>query len=57
MDTLFFYPTEGEDAVAYHKTAAARPPFSKTGVSGIRPRHGRCGCPPLAEVTYSEVLA
>jgi len=24
MDTPFFYPAEGEDAVAYHKTAAAR---------------------------------
>ena len=30
MDTPFFYPAEGADAVAYHKTAAALSPFSKT---------------------------
>lgn len=35
MDTPFFYPDEGEDAVAYHKTAAARSPFSKTGLTDI----------------------
>ncbi|MGS0897608.1 SDR family oxidoreductase, partial [Burkholderia stagnalis] len=27
MDTPFFYPAEGADAVAYHKTAAALSPF------------------------------
>ena len=36
MDTPFFYPTEGEDAVAYHKTAAALSPFSKTGLTDIQ---------------------
>lgn len=35
MDTSFFYPAEGEDAVAYHKTAAALSPFSKTGLTDI----------------------
>lgn len=35
MDTLFFYPAEGADAVAYHKTAAALSPFSKTGLTDI----------------------
>lgn len=35
MDTPFFYPDEGEDAVAYHQTAAARSPFSKTGLTDI----------------------
>lgn len=29
MDTPFFYPAEGADAVAYHKTAAALSKFSK----------------------------
>ena len=33
MDTPFFYPAEGEDAVAYHRTAAALSPFSKTGLT------------------------
>jgi len=33
MDTPFFYPAEGEEAVAYHKTAAALSPFSKTGLT------------------------
>ncbi|WP_121555572.1 SDR family oxidoreductase [Gibbsiella quercinecans] len=33
MDTPFFYPAEGADAVAYHKTAAALSPFSKTGLT------------------------
>lgn len=36
MDTPFFYPAEGEDAVAYHKTAAALSPFSKTGLTDIK---------------------
>lgn len=35
MDTSFFYPAEGEDAVAYHKTAAALSKFSKTGLTDI----------------------
>jgi NAD(P)-dependent dehydrogenase (short-subunit alcohol dehydrogenase family) len=35
MDTPFFYPAEGEDAVAYHKTAASLSPFSKTGLTDI----------------------
>jgi NAD(P)-dependent dehydrogenase (short-subunit alcohol dehydrogenase family) len=35
MDTPFFYPAEGEDAVAYHRTAAALSPFSKTGLTDI----------------------
>ncbi|MFH3479964.1 SDR family oxidoreductase [Xanthobacter variabilis] len=35
MDTPFFYPAEGEDAVAYHKTAAALSAFSKTGLTDI----------------------
>lgn len=35
MDTPFFYPAEGDDAVAYHKTAAALSPFSKTGLTDI----------------------
>lgn len=35
MDTPFFYPAEGEDAVAYHKTAAALSVFSKTGLTDI----------------------
>lgn len=35
MDTTFFYPAEGADAVAYHKTAAALSPFSKTGLTDI----------------------
>lgn len=35
MDTPFFYPAEGPDAVAYHKTAAALSPFSKTGLTDI----------------------
>lgn len=35
MDTPFFYPAEGEDAVAYHKTAAALSKFSKTGLTDI----------------------
>ncbi|EGD05181.1 SDR family oxidoreductase [Burkholderia pseudomultivorans] len=33
MDTPFFYPAEGADAVAYHKTAAALSKFSKTGLT------------------------
>lgn len=35
MDTPFFYPAEGTDAVAYQKTAAALSPFSKTGLTDI----------------------
>jgi NAD(P)-dependent dehydrogenase (short-subunit alcohol dehydrogenase family) len=35
MDTPFFYPAEGEDAVAYHRTAAALSNFSKTGLTDI----------------------
>ena len=35
MDTPFFYPAEGEDAVAYHKTAAALSLFSRTGLTDI----------------------
>ncbi|MBY8825811.1 SDR family oxidoreductase [Sphingomonas colocasiae] len=35
MDTPFFYPAEGEDAVAYHKSAAALSAFSKTGLTDI----------------------
>ncbi len=36
MDTPFFYPAEGADAVAYHKSAAALSPFSKTGLTDIK---------------------
>lgn len=35
MDTPFFYPAEGPEAVAYHKAAAALSPFSKTGLTDI----------------------
>jgi len=35
MDTPFFYPAEGEDAVAYHQTAAALSPFTRTGLTDI----------------------
>ncbi|WP_129776197.1 SDR family oxidoreductase [Peristeroidobacter soli] len=35
MDTSFFYPAEEANAVAYHKTAAALSPFSKTGLTDI----------------------
>ncbi|MFM0742078.1 SDR family oxidoreductase [Paraburkholderia xenovorans] len=35
MDTPFFYPAEGADAVSYHKTAAALSKFSKTGLTDI----------------------
>lgn len=35
MDTPFFYPAEGIDAVAYHRSAAALSPFSKTGLTDI----------------------
>ncbi len=35
MDTPFFYPAEGADAVAYHKTAAALSQSSKTGLTDI----------------------
>lgn len=36
MDTPFFYPAEGPEAVAYHKTAAALSPFSPTGLTDIQ---------------------
>lgn len=35
MDTPFFYPAESAEAVAYHRTAAALSPFSKTGLTDI----------------------
>ncbi|MDP9505936.1 SDR family oxidoreductase [Pseudomonas protegens] len=35
MDTPFFYPAEGDDAVTYHKSAAALSPSSKTGLTDI----------------------
>ena len=35
MDTPFFYPAEGADAVAYHKTAAALSPSTPTGLTHI----------------------
>jgi NAD(P)-dependent dehydrogenase (short-subunit alcohol dehydrogenase family) len=35
MDTPFFYPAEGADAVAYHKTAAALSAFTRTGLTDI----------------------
>ncbi len=35
MDTPFFYPAEGADAVAYHRGAAALSKFSKTGLTDI----------------------
>ncbi|MGD9896246.1 MAG: SDR family oxidoreductase [Candidatus Methylacidiphilaceae bacterium] len=35
MDTPFFYGQESEDAVAYHKTAAALSAFTKTGLTQI----------------------
>lgn len=35
MDTPFFYPAEGADAVAYHKTAAALSKFTPTGLTHI----------------------
>lgn len=35
MDTPFFYPVEGEDAVSYHKTAAALSPLSRIGLTDI----------------------
>ena len=35
MDTPFFNPAESENAVAYHKTAAALSPFSNTGLTEI----------------------
>lgn len=35
MDTPFFYGQEQPDAVAYHKSAAALSPFSKTGLTDI----------------------
>jgi len=35
MDTPFFYPAEGADAVAYHKTAAALSKFTPSGLTHI----------------------
>lgn len=35
MDTPFFYPAEGPEAVAYHKTAAALSPSTPTGLTHI----------------------
>jgi NAD(P)-dependent dehydrogenase (short-subunit alcohol dehydrogenase family) len=35
MDTPFFYGQEGADAVAYHKSAAARSPCSPSGLTHI----------------------
>lgn len=35
MDTPFFYPAEGAEAVAYHRTAAALSPFTPTGLTHI----------------------
>lgn len=35
MDTPFFYGQESPDAQAYHKSAAALSPFSKTGLTDI----------------------
>ncbi|WP_395664889.1 SDR family oxidoreductase [Methylocella sp.] len=35
MDTPFFYPAEGAEAVAYHRSAAALSKFSKTGLTDI----------------------
>ncbi|MCR6645506.1 MAG: SDR family oxidoreductase [Terricaulis sp.] len=35
MDTPFFYGQEAPEAVAYHKSAAALSPFSKTGLTDI----------------------
>lgn len=35
MDTPFFYPAEGADAVAYHRTAAALSAFSPSGLTHI----------------------
>ncbi|MBO1111677.1 SDR family oxidoreductase [Bordetella petrii] len=35
MDTPFFYPAESDEAVAYHKTAAALSAFSPTGLTHI----------------------
>jgi NAD(P)-dependent dehydrogenase (short-subunit alcohol dehydrogenase family) len=35
MDTPFFYPAESAEAAAYHKSAAALSPFSKTGLTDI----------------------
>ncbi len=35
MNTPFFYPAEGADAIAYHQSAAALSKFSKTGLTDI----------------------
>ncbi len=36
MDTPFFYPAEGADAVAYHKSAGALSKFTGTGLTDIQ---------------------
>jgi len=36
MDTAFFYGQESDEAQAYHRTAAALSPFSKTGLTDIQ---------------------
>jgi NAD(P)-dependent dehydrogenase (short-subunit alcohol dehydrogenase family) len=36
MDTPFFYPAEGADAVTYHKSAAALSKLSRTGLTDIQ---------------------
>ncbi|MCC8971411.1 SDR family oxidoreductase [Bradyrhizobium brasilense] len=36
MDTPFFYPAEGADAVVYHKSAAALSGFSRNGLTDIK---------------------
>lgn len=35
MDTPFFYPAEGDDAVAYHKTASALSNYTPSGLTHI----------------------
>jgi NAD(P)-dependent dehydrogenase (short-subunit alcohol dehydrogenase family) len=35
MDTPFFYPAEGADAVAFHRSASALSKFTKTGLTDI----------------------
>lgn len=36
MDTPFFYPSEGEDAVQYHKLASALSTFTPHGLTDIK---------------------
>jgi len=35
MDTPFFYPAETKDSIAYHSTAAALSPFTRSGLTNI----------------------